>query len=178
MNWKNILLLSAGIALGLILGATVFLATPEQNVVEKVSPPATGKPMADFELTDVNGNVHRLSDYRGKPVVLNFWATWCPPCNEEMPVFESYHQRLKDDVVFIGVNYMEDSATVKNFVEENQITFQILLDFSGKASDRYYVQAYPTTFFIDAEGVLRAQRIGVLTPSMLEQYLQRVGISP
>ncbi|BAJ63874.1 TlpA family protein disulfide reductase [Anaerolinea thermophila] len=178
MKWKNFLFLAAGLAIGLILGMAVFISTPSKSSAEKISPPATGKPMADFELVDLNGKVHRLSDFRGKPVVLNFWATWCPPCNEEMPVFEAYHKQLGDEVVFIGINYMEDVATVQNFVEANQITFQVLLDPAGKASDKYYVQAYPTTFFIDKDGVLRAQRIGVLTPRMLENYLRAVEITP
>ncbi len=178
MKWKNLLFLGTGLAIGLVLGMAVLISTPSRSAAEKVSPPTTGKPMADFELVDIYGKTHRLSDFRGKPVVLNFWATWCPPCNEEMPVFEAYHQRLNGDVVFIGVNYMEDTATVKNFVDENQITFQVYLDPTGKASEKYYVQAYPTTFFIDEKGILRSQRIGVLTPRMLEQYLQTLDVSP
>jgi thiol-disulfide isomerase/thioredoxin len=134
--------------------------------------------LADFSLEGLNRQKISLSDLQGKPVVLNFWATWCPPCREEMPLLASYSKLLEGKVNFIGVNYDEDAVTVQNFVTANKISFPIWLDLGGSVSDLYYVDSYPYTFFVDETGILRSQHIGQLNEDLLRKYLLTLGVEP
>lgn len=176
---RAVLFLSGGLLVGLVAGGLLLYNRAGNFIAaQKPPPPATGAEMADFALEGLNGKQYRLSDLRGKPVVLNFWATWCPPCRVEMPLFEGYSKKYKDQVTIIGVNYAEDRATVQNFIEDRKISFPIWLDPAGKVSDLYYVQSYPNTFFIDEEGVLRGQHIGQLDEALMDRYLEALGILP
>jgi len=113
-----------------------------------------GFPAPDFSLRDLDGRVHRLSDYRGKVVFLNLWATWCPPCREEMPSMEHLHQRLRgQDFVMLAVSEDEAGVTaVQPFAREMGLTFPILLDARGTLPARYGVTGFPETFLIDRSG--------------------------
>jgi cytochrome c biogenesis protein CcmG/thiol:disulfide interchange protein DsbE len=115
---------------------------------------AAGYMAADFTLTDLNGQVHRLADLRGKVVFLNLWTTWCPPCRTEMPAMEALYQRLKDrDFVMLAVSEDERGAeVVAPFVAELDLSFPVLLDPEARLSPRYGVTGYPETFVIDREG--------------------------
>lgn len=132
----------------------------------------------DFLLPDVYGNNVRLSDFQGFPVVLNFWATWCGPCIAELPLLEEYHQRLHPDVIILGINVMEDADTVLGFLETTDLTYPVLLDINGRVSEIYYVYAFPTTFFIDGNGVQRSQFIGSMDDSVLIEGLEEIGVNP
>ena len=102
-----------------------------------------------------------LEDFRGKGVVLNFWATWCGPCREEMPLFEETWRKYKDkDVVFLGIDVMDDKDNATKFLEAIGITYPNLYDPSGKVSGKYNVIALPATFFIDKEGKVVAKNYG------------------
>jgi peroxiredoxin len=108
----------------------------------------------DFSLETVDGGKKiSLEDFKGKPVVINFWATWCGPCKEELPLFEKMWNKFKDkDVVFLGVDVMDDRTNASEFIKNSGITYTNLYDQPGEVSSKYKVVALPATFFIDKEG--------------------------
>ncbi len=121
-----------------------------------------GFPAPDFNLKDLSGRVHRLSDFRGKVVFLNFWATWCPPCRMEMPSMERLHQRLRGkDFVLLAISEDETGrAAVQPFVGQLGISFPVLLDEEGRVPQHYGVTGYPETFIIDRGGRVVQHTIG------------------
>jgi len=115
----------------------------------------------NFALKDLNGHLVHLKDYRGKVVLLNFWATWCMPCLVEMPSMEKLYNKFKnDDFVILAVDMQEDSETVKKFKERFKLSFPILLDEEGVVATYYGVRGIPATYFIDREGYLFAAAMG------------------
>lgn len=120
-------------------------------------------PASDFELQDMDDEKVKLSDYRGKVVLLNFWATWCPPCIREMPSMERLHQQVDaDDFKVIAVNQMEDVDQVFAFTGQLEVdpTFAILFDSTSEVSRDYAVRGLPTTYLIDKEGNIRYRAVG------------------
>jgi peroxiredoxin len=115
----------------------------------------------DFAVPDLHGNTVRLSGLRGKVVLLNLWATWCPPCREEMPSMESVWGRLRDrGLVLLAVSEDEEAARVAPFVTEMKLSFPVLLDPRHEVGDRYGVWGYPETFVIDRNGNVVERVIG------------------
>jgi thiol-disulfide isomerase/thioredoxin len=115
----------------------------------------------NFALKDLNGNVVRLEDYRGKVVFLNFWTTWCPACLVEMPSMEKLYKEFKiKDFTILAVDMQEDPETVKKFKAKFKLSFPILLDTDGVVATYYGVNAIPVTYFIDRAGYLYAAAIG------------------
>ncbi len=118
-------------------------------------------PAPDFELRDIDGKVHRLSDYRGKVVVLNFWATWCPPCREEMPSMELARQMIRgEDIVILAVNVGEDEDTIFRFTGDYPVEFPLLVDREAKVIRSYPVIGLPTTYVIDPRGYVTHRAVG------------------
>lgn len=137
--------------------------------------PRVGNRAPDFALKSLDGRTIRLSELRGKPVMVNFWASWCPPCKNEMPVFEKAYQRYRSQgMEFLGVDVEEDAETVRKFVQENGYSWLFLLDSDGKVSRSYQVSGIPTTFFIDREGIIRDLQIGELSAPALESRLAKI----
>jgi len=117
----------------------------------------------DFELQDMDEENKKLSDYKGKVVLLNFWATWCPPCIREMPSMERLHQKIDaKEFKVIAINQMEDIDQVFAFTGQLEIdpTFEILFDQDSKVSQRYSVRGLPTTYLIDKKGKIRYRAVG------------------
>ena len=140
--------------------------------------PQPGAPAPDFELKAPDGTVYRLSDLRGRPVMLNFWATWCGPCRQEMPAIEDeYRARGGDGLVVLAINVKESRGLVEPFVQRLGLTFPVLLDHSGSVSARYRVRSLPTTFFVAPDGTIDGMRQGAYTRRMLadrlDQFLER-----
>lgn len=114
----------------------------------------------DFSLTDLNGNTVKLSDYRGKVVILNFWASWCPPCVAEMPDFDRINRKLaeSDDAVILAVNLTdgrrETEEKARKFIKDKGYSLNVLLDKKGSASDQYMIYSIPTTYIINRDGTL------------------------
>ncbi|HEY4567048.1 MAG TPA: thiol-disulfide oxidoreductase ResA [Savagea sp.] len=107
----------------------------------------------DFELVDLDGNTHRLSDYRGEGVFLNFWGTWCAPCKREMPFMEKQYQTFKDEGVHIlAVNVKESDLKVDSFRRSYQLSFPIAIDKTEAVKDAYQIKPLPTTILIDPDG--------------------------
>ncbi|RTR31041.1 redoxin domain-containing protein [Robertmurraya yapensis] len=120
-----------------------------------------------FELTTLDGEKITSEDLKGKRVLLNFWATWCPPCKEEMPDMQKLYEEYKDeDVVVVGVNVTsteKNREDVEKFVKEYQLTFPILMDEIGEVTHQFEILSFPTTYFIDSDGVIRSKVIGALS---------------
>lgn len=136
-----------------------------------------GDAAPDFELTALSGETVRLSQSRGKPVLLSFGATWCPDCRREAPLLQTLHQ-AHPELVVLAVDIEEDQAIVQQFVDEMGLTYPTLLDTDGKVKELYRVFAIPTEFFIDEEGIIRATIIEQVTPQSLEAYLPLIGVTP
>ncbi len=115
----------------------------------------------DFTLVDMDGVTHKLSDYRGRPVIVNFWATWCPPCREEMPSMERAWNKIKDQgIAMLAVNVGEDEDTIFTFTGDFPASFTILLDTTGKITEQWPIQGLPTTYVVSPEGKLVYRAIG------------------
>ena len=115
----------------------------------------------DFTLTSITGEKKSLSDYRGKTVLLNFWATWCPPCRSEMPSMEDLYKKMdKNSFEILAVNIQEDKKTVEDFINRNRYTFPVLLDEKGEAASIYQIRSIPTTFLLDKNGFIFAALTG------------------
>lgn len=132
----------------------------------------------NFQVTDLNGDITNLSDYRGKKVLLNFWASWCPPCKAEMPHMEElYKEHVDEGVVILALNMTNTENSlddVRKFVENQNLTFPILLDQEGEVSAKYEILAYPTSYFIDSTGVIRNKVTGALDKDNLYKELMRL----
>ena len=140
-------------------------ATTEQTEPEKNLAP-------DFAVYDGDGNSVNLSDYFGKPIVLNFWASWCGPCKSEMPDFQKVFEELDGQVQFLMVNVtggQETLASAKAFIANSGYTFPVLYDTDGDASVTYGIYSLPTTFFINAEGEAIAHAKGAIDESLLRK---------
>ena len=123
--------------------------------------PEIGKLAPDFELSNLDGQVVSLSDFRGKPVFLNFWATWCGPCRFEMPFIQKMYEGLSSEgLVVLAVNLQENPATVKEFVQTFGFTFPVLLATSREVPLAYNIRGIPSTFFIDKNGIIQDIKIG------------------
>ena len=126
-----------------------------------------------FTLQDTKGKIHRLDDYKGKWVLVNFWATWCPPCLEEMPDLQKLHETRKDLVVIgIAMEY-RDPNYVKQFADDLFVTFPIVLGDDRTAAQIGKIPGLPTTYLYDPTGKLAAYNVGALTRQAVERYIDR-----
>ena len=120
-----------------------------------------GQPAPDFTLSDLDGNSVSLTDFAGKPVLVNFWNTGCPPCREEMPYLQQvYDENIGTELVMLTINIAESADTVKDFFQDRNLSLPVLLDSDTAVTRRYDIQGIPTTFFIDKEGIIRVKVIG------------------
>lgn len=138
-----------------------------------------GRVAPDFALYDADGQVVQLSDLRGhKAVFVNFWATWCPPCLREMPAMQALYERRGHEVAILAVNYRETREQVEAFMADLGVHFPALLDVQGAVAHRYNVWSYPTSVFIDRDGVVRGRFIGELSPEMMEEFVDAITGEP
>lgn len=175
-------------ALGL-LAAAVFVftnaAAPQTSAtpmpVTLPPPPVLADaPMIDFTLTSLDGETVSLSDYAGRVVFLNFWATWCEPCKRELPAFQAFQEtQPADGAVILAVDVAETSEQVAAFLDEYQVTgLTILLDPDKATADSYGIFNMPTTFVIDGNGVVNYIKYGEATVGDLNSYLEALGSAP
>lgn len=130
-----------------------------------------GQKAPDFTLTRLEGGSLALADLRGQPIVINFWATWCPPCLEELPALQAAYLAHRDEINFVAISVKEESGVVAQFITQHGITLPVLLDSNGAAVDLYGVRGLPTTVFIDKQGVVVDRHLGGLDPPTLNTYL-------
>lgn len=178
---RNLWIMIAGLLFGAALGATSWvepsqtpLATESQSSEVKENP--VGSNAGDFSLQSLAGETVRLQDQLGKPVILNFWATWCAPCELEMPLFQEFFEKYAPELVILAVNYGEPVGDIQSFVERLGMTFPILLDPDGEVSSLYRVSALPVTYFIDREGAVQGMYLGTLSRGKFEELLAKIGV--
>ncbi|CEI83032.1 thiol:disulfide interchange protein tlpA [Oceanobacillus oncorhynchi subsp. incaldanensis] len=134
-----------------------------------------GNMAPDFELQTLAGETVKLSDYRGKKVMINFWATWCPPCRAEMPDMEAFYQ--DKDIVILAVNLTETENNlqqVQDFVNEYELTFPILLDEKIEVAEQYMIQPIPTSYMINSNGVVAFKAFGSLNYDFMVQEFEKM----
>jgi len=175
---KNYLIL-IGIAVVIIIAiVAIELGKPRQNVAtsDKNVGISIGKTAPDFELQSLEGKSVKLSDFRGKNLILNFWASWCPPCKQEMPEFQRIYTEYPENLVVIGVNLQESKENAEAFVKKLGMTFPILLDPNAQVKDMYNVFTQPVTYFIDANGKIVDKKFGPLTTEEINEKLAKMNI--
>lgn len=128
-----------------------------------------------FALADTEGGVQRLSDYEGKPVIVNFWGSFCEPCVKEMPEFERQYVKWKDEgLTVLAINLSEDTLTVNNFVKRFNLSYPILRDVGRQTERSYALRSYPTTFFIKPDGTLMEAVVGGMSESDINDRVERL----
>jgi len=155
--------IKTSILTGLLLALIMSLGLVGNGMAAKEKTKSSKLPMApNFQLQDINGKTVSLSDYRGKVVLVNFWATWCPPCRAEMPAMQRLNDKMAGlDFVMLAVNVEPDGEhTVPSFLQGKSYTFPILLDLGAKAQNRYGVFRFPETFIIGKDGVILNHILG------------------
>lgn len=150
-------------------------STVSSNISDANSEQKSEYAAPDFQVTDKDGNIVKLSDFSGKPVVINFFTSWCQPCRNEMPYFEEMY-RENDDVVFmmINVTYDDDKQAADALIKEEGYTFPVYYDTKGEASYIYNVQSYPMSFFVDKNGDLYTYYTGSITRESLHELINRI----
>lgn len=139
----------------------------DNEELEKVKAP-------NFKLKTLDGKEVSLSDYQGKYVWINFWATWCPYCVKEMPDLQKIYEENSDELVILAIDVGEDKETVEDYLKDKNYTFPILLDYNQEVAETYFVSAYPTTYFIDKEGYLIGGIPGMMTYPQMEQIFNQI----
>jgi cytochrome c biogenesis protein CcmG, thiol:disulfide interchange protein DsbE len=179
-------LVLAGVLLGLGVGLVVFALVTISggrwgNLFKKglnsvTLAPRKDSPAPDFSLPTLSGETVSLKQFRGKPVVLNFWATWCLPCREEMPLLQKVYAQNEPGLEILAINNAEADSAVRPFAEELGLSFPVLLDSDGAITRLFRVSGFPASIFIDSEGIIRYQHVGILSPEQLHRYLTDIGL--
>jgi peroxiredoxin len=156
--------------LALAVGYTLY-ANMNKDKNQKI---VIGKPAPDFVLVDMEGNKHRLSEYKGQGVFLNFWATWCKPCEREMPYIENQYQQFKDQgVQVLAIDSGETELAVNRFIERKGMTFPVLID-EGAVQAAYGINPLPITFLIDKEGNVVKSHTGELSEETVREFMEQI----
>ncbi len=168
-------LVAAAVALTVLVGILATYGSFETRAADAAlsGRARVGALAPDFVLTALDGSTVRLSDLRGRPVVVNFWATWCPPCRAEMPEFDVFH-RDRPDVPLLAVDVQEDASAVQGFQRELGLALPLLLDGDGGVWSAYQTRGLPSTYLIDRDGVVRDINVGPLNRDLLERKLARL----
>jgi len=145
------------------------------NIVPVEKTNFEGKQPSD--LFTLDGVPISLGDYKGKPMMVNFWATYCPPCLEEMPVIQEYAQKFEKEMVTLAINTGEEEQIVRNFIEKHGFEITFLLNPTNSVSHKYRVFGFPTTIFFDESGEVQATHIGELNAELIDHYLLKLGIA-
>jgi len=165
MNMKTI---ASAVSLLIVLSGLLGMAA---------RPPLVGSPAPEIVLKDLQGRDVKLSDLRGKVVLVNFWATWCKPCKEEMPAMQASYDKLRDKgFVVLAVNELEDTARVAEHIRTHGHTFEVVMDHNNQVANVYGVVGLPASFLIDPQGIVRERIAGsLLTESRIEEMVKKYG---
>ena len=164
----------------LIAGASWVALSANTTTTDGVSAPQAGFAAPDFTLNTPTGETYTLSELRGQAVLVNLWATWCPPCRAEMPAIEKMYQEYKDQgfiVLAVDMTYQDNPLNVVPFIQEYNLTLPILLEETGDVAALYQLRSLPSSYFIDRAGIIREVVIGgpmseALLRTRIEQILQ------
>ncbi len=158
-------------------GLAIRFAPDLHQISMQIKSMKPGGPAPDFELASLDGTTVRLSQFKGRPVVLSFGASWCPDCRAEAPVLQNLHQTHPELVVMM-VDSKEGEDVVRKYASEFGMTHPVLLDKDGTVSRQYQIYAIPTVFFIDSDGIVRTMVIETVTPKLLAERLPSIGVTP
>jgi len=159
--------------LGLVVVLTAGACT--NGSLDASTGPGVGRQAPGLRLESLDGRQVSLADYAGQVILLNFWATWCPPCKEEIPTIEKAYQAHRDEgLVVLGINDGEAAEVVRAFAGELGITYPVLIDKHGDVAARYRRRGLPLTVIVDRDGVIRIRHEGYLTAGQLDSYLSRL----
>jgi peroxiredoxin len=154
------------------------IAWPQhEHPAEKSSAPAVGSSAVPFDLKSLEGKPVGLAVFRGKPLVLNFFASWCDPCREEMPLINELASKgVKDGYGVLGVAVEDSRAAVTEFAKESKLVFPIALDLNSIVKRAYRIFGPPATFFIDGQGIIRDVVLGPITPDRAQEAMKKIQI--
>ncbi len=171
-----------GIVILVNVGLLAFLLT--QLLTPATTPssdPIVGHPAPGFSLTALGPAAAKstlsLADFKGKAIVLNFWASWCAPCKEELPLLENTWKQMQaqgKDVIFIGIDYQESSSAAASFLQQNGVTYPAALDASGTVASKYGIASLPDTFFINRNGTVISKELREITAQVLSSNLKLI----
>lgn len=177
----NLLLIVVLLAGGLFIIATRVqseapaLSAPQRGAVADTPAPQENHPAPDFALSDLDGATVQLSALRGQVVLINVWATWCPPCRAEMPMIQAAYGQYRDQgFTVLAVNQREDARTVAAYMAQSNLTFPALLDPDGAVSAAYRANVLPSSFFIDRAGVVRAVYRGPMSRGVIAGTVEQL----
>lgn len=180
---RVILIVAAIAALAIITVGLLRPNTTASNTRQSSSSAPVGLQIGDaapnFTLTTLDGKRVSLSDYRGKPVMLNFWYTTCPGCLEEIPGMQRFYasqQAAGKDLVILGINSVDDAQTAQQFVHQEGMTYTIVTDSSGQVVSLYNLTATPTSYFIDRQGIIRSVYVGPIGVATLQQRVAEISL--
>jgi cytochrome c biogenesis protein CcmG/thiol:disulfide interchange protein DsbE len=168
----NRTVLTIGSFLAIAVIGVLFLSLGRNP--QAIASPLVGRTAPDFALREVgSGNTLSLNQFRGKPVIVNFWATWCAPCYEEHPVLVANARLLQPNVQFLGVVFQDTEDKIQKFLNERGSAYPTVVDDAGKTAIAYGVGGVPETFFLDASGKIVAKYSGPMTGDILQAHLQK-----
>ena len=189
MAWTRRRSIVAGVVIGVAVGTLAALligltgggSSPTVHLTEPgaaqepgigVAKDVSGKALPDASLDLLAGGRARLADYRGKPLVLNVWASWCPPCAQEMPAFQQVHEAMGDKVQIVGLDRNDSRDAASDFVTARHITYPLLFDPDDVVSPQLGIAVMPTTLFVSADGVVVKSHAGALSAEELTKLIQ------
>ena len=175
---RKIRILSAAVCTALLVsvpGVSSTVLAAESSAAETVK-----IPFPDFELRDQYGTLHKLADYQGKKIFINFWATWCPPCRSELPTIETLYEELQEDkdadtviltIVAPGLGSEGSESDITDFLDENKYLFPVLMDEGGTFTMGCGITAYPTTFLVDGDGMVVDGVLGAMQEDQMRELV-------
>lgn len=159
-----------------ILGAAIVYTLYANFTKDEIQKVELGKTAPDFALVDMNGEKHKLSDYKGQGVFLNFWATWCKPCEREMPYINNQYEKYKEQgVQVLAIDVGESDIVVKDYAEKYNLNFPILNDKDSQVMTAYGIDPLPITFLIDKDGkVVKIHKGELVKEDVVQQYMEQI----
>ena len=190
LNRAGLLIVGGGLLVGLLAGLLIFVglpsrwpwwqaagARPSGPIATPAPAPVAGAPAPGFTLNDLSGQPVKLSALKGRVVLINFWATWCGPCQLEMPTIQRAYDTYKGrGLTVLAVNLNEQAPAVQTYIGNLKLNFPVLLDPGDSISTLYRVRGYPTSFFVDRNGTVAAEQVGMMSEGQLAQYLSKLGL--
>jgi thiol-disulfide isomerase/thioredoxin len=183
-KWGKLGLLLLGIIIGAGIGAyaLVFSGYLPSGLFDRFFLNSSNveinidQPVPDIEIQSMSGDLVHINQMQGKPVLVNFWATWCIPCKLEMPIIQTYATQYSSELIVLPVNVDDELPEIQKFIDDLGLTMPVYLDPGGKAEKAFRVIGFPSTFIINRDGILKTRHVGVVSETQLQSYLLMVGV--